>query len=162
MDALLPSIGVVVGGLLAGGTTYLLERARERRAARAAALLVCDELKQIWTTLDISVGMMRGEIIGAEGDEWDTSQWQAHRAALAGGAPEVWGTVANAYRRLWFLPKGVQKGSRLAVPGREGARPAARGGRHKPTPSHPLLKITNSRDLFGRRSTGSRRMPACP
>jgi hypothetical protein len=103
LDALLPLIGVVVGGLLAGGTAYVLERSRERRAARAAALLVCDELKQIWTTLDISVGMTGGELIGGEGDEWDTSQWQAHRAALAAGGGR-WRQAGNLERAFGASP----------------------------------------------------------
>jgi hypothetical protein len=125
LDSLLPLAGVVLGGLLAGGTAYFLERARERRAARAAALLVRDEMKQIWTTLDISVANFGGIVIGAE--EWDTSQWHAHRNTLAAGlAPAVWGSVADAYRGLRFvhtraqkaaLSEGRKKPFRRCVPG---------------------------------------------
>ena len=149
VDALFPLIGVLLGGLLAGGMAFLLERARDRRSARAAALLVSDEMKGIWTTLDISVGNFRGEFVGKAGDEWDTSQWDAHRAALAAGlAPEVWGSIANSYRLLRSLPKGAQAGGLLAAPREEPK--TGRGGRRKPTRPHPLRSVVARRDSIGK------------
>jgi hypothetical protein len=141
----LPLVGVVLGGLLAGGTAYFLERARERRGARAAALLVRDEMKQIRTTLDISVASFGGIVIDAK--EWDTSQWQAHRNTLAAGlAPKVWGSIADAYRGLRFVHKKT-----TALPeGRRKPLPEARSQLKKPTSpgSRPLARATRSREKF--------------
>ena len=157
----LPLVGVVLGALLAGGTAFLLERARERRAARAAALLVRDEMKQIWTSLDISVGNMRGEYVGTgdKSKEWDTSQWHTHRTVLAAGlTPDVWGDVADAYRGLRHVPVGAQPGGLLA---RRKRGTTEEGGRRKPVPPPPLRSSPVATDS-GRRSDGWKATLGCP
>ncbi|HXJ49025.1 MAG TPA: hypothetical protein VNF91_07650 [Candidatus Acidoferrum sp.] len=54
MDAVLPLIGVVIGAVIGAAITFLLDRRRERRTARAGVRLVVDELqgiKSTWQTL---------------------------------------------------------------------------------------------------------------
>lgn len=50
MDAVLPLIGVVIGAVIGASMTFLLDRRRERRAARACVRLVVDELQGIRST----------------------------------------------------------------------------------------------------------------
>jgi hypothetical protein len=108
VEALLFLVGVVVAALLGGAVGWFLRRARDRRATCAAALLVRDEMRQIWGILDVQVrnasfGSVLGTSVGPSAQVWEslTRQWQAQRDALAAGlAPEVWQYVADAYRGL--------------------------------------------------------------
>jgi hypothetical protein len=140
MDAVLPLIGVVVGAILGGGVTFALERTRERRSARAAALLVQEELHDIWTTLDVAILAFGGATVGPGGDpEWKTAEWQAHRGLLAAGmSPEAWRQVAAAYRGLRFVPKGPQTQGR--------PRRARTSDRPRPTRSHPSKRVIHQRE----------------
>jgi hypothetical protein len=107
VEVLLSLVGVVIAALLGGAVGWFLRRARDRRARRAAALLVRDEMRQIWGILDVQVryafGPVVGTSVGPSAQVWEslTRQWQARRDALAAGlAPEVWQYVADAYRGL--------------------------------------------------------------
>jgi len=107
-------------------------------------------MKQIWTSLDISVGNMRGEYVGTgdKSKEWDTSQWHTHRTVLAAGlTPDVWGDVADAYRGLTHVPVGAQPGGLLA---RRKRGTIEEGGRRKPVPPPPLRSVVSCRDRFGK------------
>lgn len=50
MNAVLPLIGVVIGAVIGAAMTFLLDRRRERRAARAGVRLVVDELQGVRST----------------------------------------------------------------------------------------------------------------
>lgn len=94
-------IGVVLGGLITGGTQMFLEWRREQRAVRRAKRLVKGELLQasmilryfanskIWpSSLDATTAL-------------PTSAWQEHRAHLADVFDEdLWNQLVTTYSQL--------------------------------------------------------------
>jgi hypothetical protein len=107
MDAVLPLIGVVIGAVLGGGMTFLLDRRRERRAARAGLRLVVVELRRIQSTWQ-NLTNEWDEKPTAETAEWvisevqgrpfSTAQWQNHQEILASSlSGEDWKALADAY-----------------------------------------------------------------
>jgi hypothetical protein len=96
-------IGVVVGGLLTGGTQLWLERRRERYAVSRAKRLVSGEL--------LSAILIMRTIYNTPSKTWpyfqdpdtalQTSAWQEHRTHLATVlTEEVWERLVMAYTVL--------------------------------------------------------------
>jgi hypothetical protein len=91
-------VGVVLGGLLSGGVTYVMERRREQRETRAAARLLAEELRR-------AISFIHGVLRPVESDwqsrafaELDLEVWKQNRALLASAlAEETWTDVASAF-----------------------------------------------------------------
>jgi len=99
--AIFSLIGVVLGGIITGGTQMFLERRRERRAVRRAKRLVGGELlhasmilrslsdSKIWPSSPDATSVL------------PTSAWQEHRAHLADVLDEdLWNQLVTTYSRL--------------------------------------------------------------
>lgn len=114
-EAILPLVGVVIGGMLASGTTLWVERVRAHREARAAARLVHRELSFLAELLDLALRSGRPDVL-AEGLPrvvWDeqapmlartlnTSAWNALLAAYA-VVPALEGSWSGPTRRRTVL-----------------------------------------------------------
>jgi hypothetical protein len=107
MDAVLPLIGVVIGAVLGGGVTFLLDRRRERRAARAGLRLVVVELRRTQSTW-LNLTKAWNEAPTAETADWviselqgrplATAQWTNYQELLAASlSGEDWKALADAY-----------------------------------------------------------------
>lgn len=95
-EAVIGLVGVVVGGVLTGGTNLALEWRRERRAGRAAARLVHAALTDANAFVEASIfqRMWVGDPVEALADD----VWSEHRTSLA-EAPgfDGWYPVAGAW-----------------------------------------------------------------
>jgi hypothetical protein len=96
-------IGVIVGGALAGGVSYVLERRRERVALRVAARLIEEDLRTAYAAVSASV---------EAGCRWAwpadtkivTSCWNDQRGLIAANVPHSdWRKVTRAVRRIHRL-----------------------------------------------------------
>jgi hypothetical protein len=91
-------VGVVLGGLLSGGVTYIMERRREQHETRAASRLLAEELRR-------AISFIHGVLRPIEGDwqsrafaELDLDVWKQNRALLASALREdAWTDVASAF-----------------------------------------------------------------
>jgi hypothetical protein len=95
--------GVLLGGLLTGAVTYVLESKRERKAIRAAARVLIDAIKS--PMINTQVLLEDGRWFVAPGDDarkhFSTELWEEHRQLLAAGlSPDGWRAVSNAFRSL--------------------------------------------------------------
>jgi|SRR5215211_6657800 len=119
MDAVLPLIGVVIGAVLGGGMTYLLDKRREGRAAKAGLRLLLVELqatKQRWQTLTKS---WDDEPTAANADllisdlkkrPYATAHWKSHQEVLASSlSRDDWEALANAYSLIGFVDAAAQE-----------------------------------------------------
>jgi hypothetical protein len=115
VEAIIGFVGVVVGGLLAGGTSLLMARRVERSKAKASARLLEDELLAVKDGLDrfkglvwLAVGLpdldaeeRRRKLWAAHERhrvELSDEEWVKHRATLAQTLPaEDWYRVRDAY-----------------------------------------------------------------
>lgn len=105
-EAVFGLAGVVIGGLITGGTQVWLEWRREKASTRAAARLLADDLG--------TARMFFEHCLTA--DKWvDTPQailtadlWNEHKAALAAVRKFTpWYPVASAFTAVNFLLKGI-------------------------------------------------------
>ena len=113
MDAVLPLIGVVIGAVIGAAITFLLDRRRERRTARAGVRLVVDELqgiKSTWQTL--AEGWSKTPtpetadwvISNLQGQPLSTRQWKHAQELLAASlSDDDWSALAEAYRGIHDL-----------------------------------------------------------
>src|SRR2546425_88006 len=93
-SAIFPLVGVLIGGLLAGGVQWTMARRAERRAARTAAKLVRLELDD-YEALErrwLQIGILRC-------DWWKPPEsWNEQRSALAANLSDAeWNAVEKAY-----------------------------------------------------------------
>jgi hypothetical protein len=83
--------GVLLGGLLTGAVTYVLESKRERKAIRAAARVLIDAIKS--PMINTQVLLEDGRWFVAPGDDarkhFSTELWEEHRQLLAAGLSPV-------------------------------------------------------------------------
>jgi hypothetical protein len=107
MDAVLPLIGVVIGAVLGGGMTFLLDRRRERRAATAGRRLVALELQAAQSTWKTHTDEWHKNPT-AETADWVISdlkerrlaraQWRSYQEVLASSlSDDDWEALTNAY-----------------------------------------------------------------
>ena len=118
MDAVLPLIGVVVGAILGSGTTYLLEKRREGRAAKAGLRLLVHELegtKLRWHNLTTSWDSQPTAenadrlISDLKKRPYATTLWTNHQEVLASSLSRAdWEDLANAYALIAFVESAVQ------------------------------------------------------
>jgi hypothetical protein len=118
MDAVLPLIGVVIGAVIGGGMTFLLDRRRERRAAKAGLRLVVLELRKTqltWRNLtkawdeaptpetaDWLISELKGRRLA-------TTQWKSYQEILAASLPgEDWKALADAYAVIGLVDEAAQ------------------------------------------------------
>lgn len=130
MDAILPLIGVVIGAVIGGAMTFLLDRRRERRAARASVRLVVDELQGIRATWK-SLANDWSKTPNAETADWvisvlqgqplSTVQWKHSQELLAASlSDDDWTALAEAYRVIVLVNEVAQTeqtDERLELPG---------------------------------------------
>lgn len=92
-------IGVIVGAVINGAATALLQRRAERSDQRSAARLVRSELVRYWTLAD-EAGRRSPEDL-PQLHEMTPILWQSYRAVLARAlADEDWFLVARAYAHV--------------------------------------------------------------
>ena len=130
MDAVLPLIGVVLGAVIGAAMTFLLDRRREGRAARAGVRLVVDELQGIrstWQTL--TEGWSKTPtaetadwvISNLQGQPLSTRQWKHAQELLAASLPDDdWTALATirfatGIQRAFFLRDGERAPAPAAV-----------------------------------------------
>ncbi len=99
--AIFSLIGVLLGGLISGGAPLILERRRERGAARRAKRLVAGELLQaglIFRTIStLKTWPYYPDVDAAV----PTSAWQEHRAYLADVLDDdLWNQLVMTYTEL--------------------------------------------------------------
>ena len=106
-------IGTALGGFIGGGSSFLLERTRVRRdreaqerdarlAARRAARLIADELKQ--GDQRVNAAIEGGHYTWGLMEPLETNAWHEYRADFAASADvRSWDRVADAYAELSFL-----------------------------------------------------------
>jgi hypothetical protein len=121
MDAVLPLIGVVIGAVLGGGMTYLLDKRRERRTARAGLRLVVHELeatKLRWHSLteswdDEPTAENADRLISdLKNRPYATALWKNHQEVLASSlSGDEWEGLADAYKVIRAVEDAVQTGS---------------------------------------------------
>ena len=93
-------IGVTLGALITGGTTYGMRRREERADMRAAARLVHSELGRAEGTLDVALGGERPEVVIPPGG-FPSDEWQRYRdrfARLLTGAE--WAVLEDCYNQI--------------------------------------------------------------
>jgi hypothetical protein len=96
-------LGVVIGGLVAGGVGYFMARRQERADLRQARRLVADELFTIALQYSILVEdrMTPNESSPMRANPLPSTSWEANRATLARGLDERdWTDLPGFYARL--------------------------------------------------------------
>jgi hypothetical protein len=111
-------VGVVIGGLVAFGATFLLEWLRERADAQAARSILKAELKEASTALEDALsGPMPEWPPGWDRVGWSES-WSTYRPVLAKRMnTEDFSKLADAFLQMRLLQTGLAAGQR----GLEGA-----------------------------------------
>ena len=107
-------LGVVIGGLLTAGMAALLEIIKLRREARAAALLLEDDLSDAYAFLDISSQL--GAWVAVPREVLSLDLWKEHRATVARVKFLPWYPTTAAYMTLSQLARladqhGVENGT---------------------------------------------------
>jgi hypothetical protein len=104
-------IGVIVGGVLNGFVSYVLERRNERRAARTAARLLLDEWRPlVFLVADVlRLGRWR------PGEQPITfEEWSRHRELLANQlSQEAWLRVSNARVHVAWIDRANHSGEAM-------------------------------------------------
>jgi hypothetical protein len=120
--ALIGLLGVLVGGLVSGGATFLLTRRAERRRAMASIRLLEEELKLVGRQTEalsqersFLAGDVSSQFLGnlfEAADGWTTAIWPEHRPVFAENASsEDWYRVSEAF--LWVAEaKGLSASRR--------------------------------------------------
>src|SRR3989442_220761 len=111
-------VGVILGGVLSGGVTFVMVRREERRAAQASARLLHDELRQI--AISFRDFLAQGTDVGDSAepspvlnsryhDHWplpgltdfSMDRWQEHKPLLAKTVTtEDWYAISRAYEAI--------------------------------------------------------------
>ncbi len=88
-------IGVIIGALITGGTSYVLQVRAERREIRAAARLMLQELTNTGDAIRYAIKLNQREFL--HGATWE-DEWKRHHLLLARHlSDEEWDAVALAY-----------------------------------------------------------------
>jgi hypothetical protein len=105
-EAVFGLIGVVVGGLLAGGAEYVMQRRRERRDARAAARLLAEQLRRAIAFIHSELRPVASDwASGAFGDV-EMEVWHHNRGILASALETAeWEGIAEAFEVVDALKK---------------------------------------------------------
>jgi hypothetical protein len=117
-------IGVLIGGVLNGVVSWLIELSRQRDAARASARLLSHELQGNRRVLDDAIGLVSGEIKNPEAaadklGELSQSQWAEHRSTLARGLrAEDFDVISRAYVNLYEINTAATRLRQLAATAR--------------------------------------------
>jgi hypothetical protein len=96
-------VGVVIGGLLSGGATYLMVRRQEGAELRQARRLVADELFDIALQLSILLEdrAMPPESSPMRDNPLPSRSWEMNKATLARGLSDKdWGDLPGFYSRM--------------------------------------------------------------
>jgi len=125
--ALIGFVGVLVGGLLSGGATFLMAHRAEKRRARASARLLESELKSVAANVsafhrDLADAAREAPMLPSNTREVvfllplpSTELWKEHEARLAEVLePKDWYAVTGAYDRITVLNSVVGVGSEPA------------------------------------------------
>jgi len=112
-EAIFGLIGVLIGGLLNGGVTYLTERRRQAGDAKVAARLVADELE----VNEVALGSCEKQKSLSIMSRASVSEWRKHRGTLAAAlTDDEWRSlrsVFNMYEQLILM--GQVSGSVLTT-----------------------------------------------
>jgi hypothetical protein len=104
-------IGVVVGGVLTGLITFVLDRARERREARRARVIARSENAEATDAVDVALNNSRWPA-GWNTKTWAQS-WGTIRSPLASTMDEhEFQVVARSYGFMELLQNGLASGER--------------------------------------------------
>lgn len=89
--------GVIVGGLITAGTTWLFERRRDRADSRQARRLVLEELRSVWNQAgELARGGTYPSALPNSPTFLPDEQWQANRPMLARHLPdEQWDALSS-------------------------------------------------------------------
>jgi len=94
--------GVLIGGLLNGGVSWLLARSTMRSNARVCALLLTEDLLKSFAALILDESPTWGPIRQAA-DFGTRDSWDENRAALGHAlSPDAYMDLATAYRGIGF------------------------------------------------------------
>jgi hypothetical protein len=106
-------VGVVIGGLVAFGATFLLEWLRERSDAKAAESILKAELKEAATALEDALsGPMPEWPPGWDRVGWSES-WSTYRPVLAKSMKtDDFSKLASAFLQMRLLQTGLAAGKR--------------------------------------------------
>ena len=121
MDAVLPLIGVVIGAVLGGGMTYLLDKRREERAAKAGLRLLVHELQGTmlrWHTLtkswdDEPTAENADQLISdLKNRPYETALWKDHQEVLASSLSlDEWEGAADVYKVIRAVEDAARTGT---------------------------------------------------
>jgi hypothetical protein len=114
-------IGVLVGGVLNGAVSWLIELSRQRDAARASARLLSHELRGNLRVLDEAIGLVgkskeRPEAAADKLRELSQTQWTEHKSRLAQGLrAEDFELISGAYVNLHEIDTAASRLRGLAA-----------------------------------------------
>jgi hypothetical protein len=94
-EAIFGLIGVVIGGLLSGGVSYLADRRRSKAGTRIAARLMCSEIEsnQVASRMSLGSRTWAQVKVGLKAEAW-----QGHQGPLASTlTDDEWGSVDTYY-----------------------------------------------------------------
>jgi hypothetical protein len=108
----------VIGAVIGGGVTFLLDRRREQRAARAGLRLVVAELRRTQGTWQTYTAASEAPTVEETG-EWlvselrerplRTEQWKNYQEVLAASLSAAdWKALADAYAVIGLVNEAVQ------------------------------------------------------
>lgn len=102
-EAIFGLIGVIVGGLLNGGITWLTERKQQRAGAKTAARIVIAEIRDNERTLELALEKRNWDYLK---DAVSLQAGTEHRASLAGTLnDDGWLAFDHYYARIRELVK---------------------------------------------------------
>jgi hypothetical protein len=148
-EAIFGLAGVVIGGLLNGGVSLMVEHRREKREARTAARLLEGEVAEIRAMWDIA---KKTSWAGEPLTDFEKPVWLEWRAVLATSAPHaVWHATCGVYAMQDAVASAVK----------------AEDSRELSAPLLDLLTKAEHTCSFalqglGRMSVGARRRPRLP
>ncbi len=105
-EAIFGLVGVVIGGLLNGGVSWLSDRGKLRRNARVAARLVLSEIRE--NDFSLGWGLERKEVEPLERVE--SAAWEQWRETFADGLNDSeWRAINDYYVVLIDVRKAVRE-----------------------------------------------------
>jgi hypothetical protein len=114
-------LGVLIGGVLNGVVSWLVELSRQRDAARASARLLSHELRANQRVLDDAITLIgkskqQPEAAADKLGELSQAQWTEHKSRLAQGLrAEDFDVISGAYLNLYKIDAAARRLRGLAA-----------------------------------------------
>jgi hypothetical protein len=107
-EAIFGLVGVIIGGMLNGGITWLVDRHRSKGAVKVAARLVLSELEMI----EVSATSALQSANCSQLTFGDNAEWIEHRATLAAELPDdEWSALDNCFTFFAHLKAMAETGT---------------------------------------------------